>query len=274
MAHDDDALAMADDDDAFAMHLGVMGSKLSFSERLNQARQLDALLEAFSEDSDDSGAAAPDRSSPARTLRFARSLTASRILASTSTHPHPGGDEWSVGAGAVAAALPRGTFEVAAARRLTPTLSASAAASAASTRVPTACSSSSRQQSSSGAAHPLLLPLPSLPCPDGAQVRSSSTLLTHVLNHLMAHCPRTHLRAGVESVPDATPGGTGAGAAPDTAPDSAPPPGSAPGARRLSAARSLYTTLGSEGRCGAGLDERRSGGPTLRSGGGGVSVFP
>ena len=51
--------AMADDDDAFAMHLGVMGSKLSFSERLKQARQLDALLEAFSDDLDDSGAPAP-----------------------------------------------------------------------------------------------------------------------------------------------------------------------------------------------------------------------
>ena len=164
---------MADDDDAFAMHLGVMGSKLSFSERLKQARQLDALLEAFSDDLDDSG-----------------------------------DDEWSVGAGAVAAALPRGTVEVAAARRPTPTLSAvnppstsshshllaassvpdattSAAASAASTRVATACSASSRQSSStprltSGPIagpthhHPLLLPLPSLPCPDdhdGAQVQ-------------------------------------------------------------------------------------------------------
>ena len=143
---------MADDDDAFAMHLGVMGSKLSFSERLKQARQLDALLEAFSDDPDDSG-----------------------------------DDEWSVGAGAVAAALPRGTVEVAAARLPTPTLSASAAASAASTRVATACSASSRQ-SSSDPAHPLLLPLPSLPCPDGAQVRSSSTtLLTHVLNRLVAN---------------------------------------------------------------------------------------
>ena len=165
---------MADDDDAFAMHLGVMGSKLSFSERLKQARQLDALLEAFSDDLDDSG-----------------------------------DDEWSVGAGAVAAALPRGTVEVAAARRPTPTLSAvnppstsshshllalssvpdattSAAASAASTRVATACSASSRQSSSTPrlaagqtdrhgpAHHPLLLPLPSLPCPDdhdGAQVQ-------------------------------------------------------------------------------------------------------
>ena len=56
MADDDDALAAADADDAFAMHLGVMGSKLSFSERLKQARQLEALLEAFSDDPDDSGA--------------------------------------------------------------------------------------------------------------------------------------------------------------------------------------------------------------------------
>ena len=56
MADDDDALAVADADDAFAMHLGVMGSKLSFSERLKQARQLEALLEAFSDDPDDSGA--------------------------------------------------------------------------------------------------------------------------------------------------------------------------------------------------------------------------
>ena len=43
-------------DDAFTMHLGVLGQKeLSFSERLRQARQLDALLESFSdaEDSDD-----------------------------------------------------------------------------------------------------------------------------------------------------------------------------------------------------------------------------
>ena len=170
---------MADDDDAFAMHLGVMGSKLSFSERLKQARQLDALLEAFSDDPDDSG-----------------------------------DDEWSVGAGAVAAALPRGTVEVAAARRPTPTLSAvnppstsshshllaassvpdattSAAASAASTRVATACSASSRQ-SSSDPAHPLLLPLPSETCPDGAQVRSS-TLLTHVLHRLVANSMHTPL---------------------------------------------------------------------------------
>lgn len=56
MADDDDALAVADADDAFAMHLGVMGSKLSFSERLKQAQQLEALLEAFSDDPDDSGA--------------------------------------------------------------------------------------------------------------------------------------------------------------------------------------------------------------------------
>ena len=56
MADDDDALAVSDADDAFAMHLGVMGSKLSFSERLKQARQLEALLEAFSDDPDDSGA--------------------------------------------------------------------------------------------------------------------------------------------------------------------------------------------------------------------------
>jgi len=56
MADADDALAVADADDAFAMHLGVMGSKLSFSERLKQARQLEALLEAFSDDPDDSGA--------------------------------------------------------------------------------------------------------------------------------------------------------------------------------------------------------------------------
>ena len=56
MADGDDALAVADADDAFAMHLGVMGSKLSFSERLKQARQLEALLEAFSDDPDDSGA--------------------------------------------------------------------------------------------------------------------------------------------------------------------------------------------------------------------------
>ena len=55
---------MADDDDAFAMHLGVMGSKLSFSERLKQARQLDALLEAFSDDLDDSGVPAPLAQAP------------------------------------------------------------------------------------------------------------------------------------------------------------------------------------------------------------------
>ena len=37
----------ADGDDAFSMHLGVLGRKeLSFSERLRQARQLDALLES------------------------------------------------------------------------------------------------------------------------------------------------------------------------------------------------------------------------------------
>lgn len=72
----------ADGDDAFSMHLGVLGRKeLSFSERLRQARQLDALLESFS-DAEDSG-----------------------------------DDEWAGSVRSVSAALPRGTVAVAAARR-------------------------------------------------------------------------------------------------------------------------------------------------------------
>ena len=79
----------ADGDDAFSMHLGVLGRKeLSFSERLRQARQLDALLESFS-DAEDSG-----------------------------------DDEWAGSVRSVSAALPRGTVAVAAARR--PALRASA----------------------------------------------------------------------------------------------------------------------------------------------------
>ena len=67
----------ADGDDAFSMHLGVLGRKeLSFSERLRQARQLDALLESFS-DAEDSG-----------------------------------DDEWAGSVRSVSAALPRGTARV------------------------------------------------------------------------------------------------------------------------------------------------------------------
>lgn len=145
-------------DDAFTMHLGVLGQKeLSFSERLRQARQLDALLESFSDAEDSSD------------------------------------DEWAGSTQSVSRAMPRGTVAVAAARPALPSLHPcsptlplakhpcspahplspagslawDAAASAATTRIASGCSSSTA--STQGHSH-LSLPLPAPATRGGAQV--------------------------------------------------------------------------------------------------------
>ena len=298
---------MADDDDAFAMHLGVMGSKLSFSERLKQARQLDALLEAFSDDLDDSGAPTRARASPARTLRSAASSAwpqAEPSLAHpppvspspsrsrrrrvvgrrrrrrggvatrhcrgrccAATHPHafrlrrrlrrldPRGDRLQrVVAPVVVDAAPRRWSD-----RQTRSRPPPAAAAAAVAALPR------RSRWRAGAVVAVVVVVVVVAVVVAMARRCAAAVLTQVRDYLISHSlTRFWRRAGVESMLDASPGGTDPGTGSGAA--------SGPGARQPARTRPLHTILGSGGRCGTGLSERRSGSTlssTLGAGGGG-----